>query len=1284
MKRRNLTNKIMQQGGLMIEALAMLGLIAVVTPTMYKKSAERTMEVEDINTATTVRTIMGAAESYVAANYATITSDMIKNNQQVREIPMPNLDNYLPYKFDTDKALYNYNKPKVALVRQDNNLTVFVLFPAKNDADSGIGQERTARIAALVGSNGGYVNANKSARGVGGIWSLNTADFSNTFKDQNPNIYSLVTASADTISASAGNEIDNDKYLQRGKDDNDGDENLWKNTMRTDLYMGREYSDDDEADMYKNAAGPFSIRNINSLIVGSERAALGAADADGNQTETGNYGLYISPAATNRNAFIAENLEAAASKFRVSQEFLGFGTTVPGSNNIGDYSFSVERNGNTLTYGNLTVDKDVYLANAAGLWDDVKIGSIDIHPADPDADDYAIKIKRSTNDAPFGRVTILDDKIMQVNNFGNNDLPAPTEDRIVLMDDGLKKVSGDENGGGEDVPTISYRNAAETPIFPVRIGSNTKVEGLLTAAQFDTQKLRAATLSVGSEHIDDANKWLNVDKDGVTIKDPAYTVDEETSGDAGLSGTRLRIANDIIAMHVGEATNLREPSGLNESSNSEQVVLRKGVRTSVYGTELDLRGENGATMTGSGVLVQALTGGNGEKLDDINDTHTTVKENTVMLRNNNMQMRMNDNELRISGRTLATNGDTEDGDKVLSANKKYRTVFSGGNLDLDNTNFNVQALRPTDKDGAKTDTKVKQSILSIYGNDDYEKQNDYKYASGTNRDIFYDRHTRYKTGTADARLQKVYDLAMHGDILITDGLGGQKAAKGAGGGTIYVSARSTGPNSFAGINIVTKNVDVGSARDEYNPQAKENIILIDQGAVKTVQDNTSNSNSGSAQSVSNYYNEAGNGTIYIRKGYLEVNPEKVSMAGTVINKESNPLNGSGVIAASRLVANNRRESNGEAGYEVRQLINSDVLATYNNASSSNNLHRYDRYMVNPAYTSVMHDIKLTTRGGARLSDILPDFITKGIYVVTNSCSEDSITFPPTSKADIDKCKNTNGTYSLGTKDAWGSPVLGFVPAPQCPPGYGRVITLTPASFQMAQGGTLGMSNGARGQYYVVPAGLNATADGYLNKDSNGNITETRFKKASVDKNNSKQAAYISIPPSASRPITTTSGKLIVNGMSNIGTKEYVLTTNNADAKGPMYIQQSTWLKSYALKMVNSNNYVQGWAAIMGFVYPHSIYNGFATAVGSNPLKLSDADDAAYWNLFPVLRSSMEGYATVYCYFDRTNLMANDFVNGAGKYINTNDNYSSPAEGYGKTGSNLERLNDPTLQYNEVW
>ena len=49
---KNFISKVNQTGSLMIEAMAMLALISLVTPTLYKKSAERTTELQDINTAT--------------------------------------------------------------------------------------------------------------------------------------------------------------------------------------------------------------------------------------------------------------------------------------------------------------------------------------------------------------------------------------------------------------------------------------------------------------------------------------------------------------------------------------------------------------------------------------------------------------------------------------------------------------------------------------------------------------------------------------------------------------------------------------------------------------------------------------------------------------------------------------------------------------------------------------------------------------------------------------------------------------------------------------------------------------------------------------------------------------------------------------------------------------------------------------------------------------------------------------------------------------------------------
>ena len=56
----------------------------------------------------------------------------------------------------------------------------------------------------------------------------------------------------------------------------------------------------------------------------------------------------------------------------------------------------------------------------------------------------------------------------------------------------------------------------------------------------------------------------------------------------------------------------------------------------------------------------------------------------------------------------------------------------------------------------------------------------------------------------------------------------------------------------------------------------------------------------------------------------------------------------------------------------------------------------DRYVVDPAYTSTMNDIRLASRGGVRLSDILPNYILKatqelGCSISAKSCSTDAVT-----------------------------------------------------------------------------------------------------------------------------------------------------------------------------------------------------------------------------------------------------------------------------------------------------
>ena len=57
-----------QRGTLLVEAIAMLALIAMVTPTLYRKSAERLQEIQDINIASQMRTLNTAINSFVKSN----------------------------------------------------------------------------------------------------------------------------------------------------------------------------------------------------------------------------------------------------------------------------------------------------------------------------------------------------------------------------------------------------------------------------------------------------------------------------------------------------------------------------------------------------------------------------------------------------------------------------------------------------------------------------------------------------------------------------------------------------------------------------------------------------------------------------------------------------------------------------------------------------------------------------------------------------------------------------------------------------------------------------------------------------------------------------------------------------------------------------------------------------------------------------------------------------------------------------------------------------------------
>lgn len=1268
MKRRNMSKSIAQKGGLMIEALAMLGLIAVVTPTMYKKSAERTMEVEDINTASTIRTVMNAANDYVGANYSTIVSEMehsTGNASNYRKITFDQIKNYLPYGFNMKKALYNYGDPEISIARKDNNLTAFVLFPAKANADNGIGQERTSRIASLVGSSGGFVTEKgKTARGIGGVWKLEETDYKGVFPDkaENAEEYSIVTASADTINSAVNNEVDMDKYLQRGRDAGDTDDSsLWKNTMRTDLYMGNTditndvYNDEDK---YKDKT--FSIRNVKSMIVGAEYAG-----DDKDLDEASNYGLYVT--GNKPDTYLLGTLEAVDSDFRVLQNRLSFGRTAGADGNKGDYAFTIDNNGDTETRGQLIVDRNVYLANKlpainAGeiSWDTIEIGNLG-----GDAHIISATPGQQNGGGSFaGQLTLINQDIAQIKGYSYGS-HFGEDDQIVLLNDGYNKLpqgatTAGGGGGvynGTELPEIEYQ---EKPTFPVRIGSNALVDGLLTARQIDTQKLRLATLSAGSEHIDDANKWMTVDADGVLIANPENreAVYDETSGKltSDKSGTRVNISKDQIALSVDStAKDITNPREQEESEHLGKIVLNTGddntASALIQAPTVDVVGTEKTTISGKGTLIQAHTADENEAFLD-ND----LDDNSLVLRNSEAQMRLAGKEIRIGGRTNTLN----DNDFEWDNPNEIRTIFDNGTVDMANANLNVY----TD------DNTNKKQVFSVRTN------------NAPNSDSPANTY-------ADN-----YDITMHGKVLITNEAGGKVAAGATDADTTNKAHKliSIGGDTIqtdAGINIIQRSDDAQISN------AYKNILIIEQGATDEVNKNSNNNNS------NNNGINTDNGTIYIRKGFVEIHGEREESVSSG-NTDKSADQGLGVIKASRFVANNpditeasmtgQPHSSGKYGARVPMILQTispnNEWEKYNKTSTAN---RYDTYMVNPAYTSVMHDIKLTTRGGARLSDVLPDFINKGIYVVNNTVKENELEKLNLSTqtyeylygiADADSNKLSSGDkLDLATESAWASPFLGVVPAPQCPPGYGRVITLTPASFQVGQAGKLMKRNekvAPANSYYVVPNNASSDQIAASVNDSQVAYELVGVTGKATDKNNQE----VTIDP------------------NKVTTAKYVLTqTANSDQHPvvPLTFQQSTWLKSMVKplyqkpsseaddknpKYVNPS-YVRGWATMMGFLYPTSLYSGFT------PQTRLKATDEAYWNLFPVIRGSLEGYATVYCYFDRTNMFKGynyDYENFVDNYnyLQTMDKVPTSYKKESGNSNYQKRLNDPSLKYDEVW
>ncbi len=1120
----NITSKISQGGSLMVEALAMLALISLVTPTLYKKSAERTTELQDINTATHVRTVLKAIDNYVKVNYQNLIAPdgVLSADGDVAKIDDLTSDEYkayFPYGYDFED-IKNFGKPKAALRRQGDSVTSFVEFPSTLD----LGEVRAARIASIVGSNGGYVNASKEALGVGGVWNLTDEDLSDLGFTTDKS--SIVAASSEAINSATTSALENEKYLQRTKVESE--DQLWRNTMTTNLYMGNPKGDE-AGDRYK-------ILGVDQMIVGSinyddKPQSLVLTD----QAEGGG------------SAWLAGTLHALSDTFRLDDDYengrysMEFGSEdSPTIRALTDES--VAFNNGQVLFENVGDDEDV---PGATFYVNTQIEKkLDVFGDTSVATDPEAVFRAGENGsyitADSTSVDLLNGNIVTTSSAEGESGMGNTSINTDLQVSGNTKM-----GEGDKQPT------RENWDMRLNVQGNAFVSDILEAGEIDTQHFKALNLHAGGTDYDQEYWWLNATQDGVTIEDPA-------------DGT--------LRFSAGEgATKLYAPTGATEEDSAlildAESELRSQGRLSLYTTD-----ETQSVSVQEGAL---MVGGHGENADvDINAAQTLVNGGTFNIHD-------------------GTYGEV--GKSSLYVDPKHDNPNEGG-TGLVQMNANVTRVAP--RNGGVFE------VVENTGEGDWD-------ATGSkilrvSAENFPDSVPQEERGAAELDLTRF---------------------------RLWDNGSAEGGNQ----SILTVQLDAN------------------------------------ASGMSDGHNREDSGSsIYIRRGAIEVEPTSGAGASADTNW--------GYIEASRFVANN--PPHGTTSADTGEYIQPTYTTDYTNSSlgyQQSPSTEYDRYMVNPAYTSVMHDIKLTTRGGARLSDILPDFINKGIYVVNNSYQEMSSRGSQfgtgiTITGDGGRLE-INGLTDVGSDEGtrWASPFLGVVPAPQCPPGHTRVVTITPANFLMAQAGQMTVTRvSARSGWQLSvddTSYYNRLADSGYEPRDNFTITGAQLQTKSLDSGNT----------------------IYYLGWDDVEDFEI---NGQPYAPQPLYFQQSTWLKSAVLpyrigdsapcnSTLGSDNGCSGgfagWVAVMGFVYPGAWYNKIIEKISG---VAADANDY-YWNIFPVLGNTLEAYATVYCYFDRNNISANSFNDST--MVDTNyDQLRHYRSGTAKDPGYVRRLNDPTLRYDNPW
>ena len=160
--------KKQEKGSVLIEVIAVVALLGVMGPLLFKQVADRNEEVENINIASEMRIMKEAFSSYLMSYHSEITC-----TEKVCTPDLNTIASYLPSGFEGTMNGYHFSIIKDSSKKGNSSLQGFIIPDLTTLNLEGLSLKRVARIATLIGADGGILRkGNDEINGTGAAWQL--------------------------------------------------------------------------------------------------------------------------------------------------------------------------------------------------------------------------------------------------------------------------------------------------------------------------------------------------------------------------------------------------------------------------------------------------------------------------------------------------------------------------------------------------------------------------------------------------------------------------------------------------------------------------------------------------------------------------------------------------------------------------------------------------------------------------------------------------------------------------------------------------------------------------------------------------------------------------------------------------------------------------------------------------------------------------------------------------------------------------------------------------------